>query len=341
MALHAPHDSGATSHRGRAHDDGGHGGGAHSHGTPHGGRALGVALGANGLLLVVQIIGALLFGSLALLADSVHQASDVVSLVVALVALRLAGRPGSASYTYGLLRVEVLGALVNAVLLLAAAAWIVVEAVRRLGDPMEIDGAGVVVLALVGLAVNGGSAFWVWRSSGSSLNLRSAGVHLAADAAGSFAVLLSGVAVLAWDVTWVDPALSFLIAGSVAALGVRIVARTTQIFLEAAPGSVDLDELEHVLRDDPEVQDVHHVHVWALDSETVALTAHVVADPPNLHGAQELSERLEAALAERGVGHATLALECHPCEDPEAPCDEAAGGRDPERRPGEGQSSTT
>ncbi len=155
------------------------------------------------------------------------------------------------------------------------------------------------------------------------------------------AVLVSGLAVLAWDVTWVDPVLSFLIAGSVAALGVRIVARTTHIFLEGTPPSVDLDQLELVIRTDPEVQDVHHLHVWALDSETVALTAHVVADPANLHGAQELSQRLEAALAERGVGHATLALECHPCEDPEAAhCDEVEE-HDPDRGEVGDQSSTT
>lgn len=291
-------------------------------------RALTLSLAANAVLLAAQVVGALLFGSLALLADSVHQLSDVISLTVAAVALHLASRPSSEAYTYGLRRAEVVGALANAVVLLAAVGWIVVEALQRLEDPAEIEGGGVVALAVLGLGVNATSAWGLRRVAGANLNLRSAMIHLTADAAGSVAVLASGLAVLLWDLHRVDPALSLLIAGLAAWQGARIIGATTHIFLEGTPRSVDIAELEALLRSDEDVQDVHHLHVWSLDSEHVALTAHVVADPPTLHAAQQLSARLEARLADRGVGHATLALECHPCDEPtEAACaEEAARG---------------
>lgn len=280
------------------------------------GRAVSVALGLNSVLLVVQVAGALAFGSLALLADSVHQLSDVVSLVVALVAVRLATRPNTSNYTYGLKRADVFGALINAVLLLAAAGWITVEAIRRIGEPHDIDGVGVIVLAIVGLAVNAGSAWWVSRVAGESLNLRGAVIHLAADAAGSMAVLASGIAVVVWDATWVDPAMSLLIAGLVLWQGLDILRKTTVIFMEGTPQGIDLDELEHVIADQPGVEAVHHLHVWSLDSETQALTAHVVIGEESLHRAQVMATDIEQLLENEGIHHSTLAVECHDCTVP-------------------------
>jgi cobalt-zinc-cadmium efflux system protein len=288
----------------------------HSHGASRAGRgrALGVSLGLNSVLLVLQVAGALAFGSLALMADSAHQASDVVSLVVAMVAFRLAARAGSSRYTYGLRRAEVIGALLNAVLLLVAAGWIVVEAIRRFGDTAEINGGGVVALALAGMIVNGGSAWWLARVAGDNLNLRGAMIHLLADAAGSVAVLVSGVAIVIWDATWTDPVLSLFIAGLVIWQGVTLILATGRVFLEATPDGVDLAELDRLIDSDDEVVDVHHLHVWALDSETVALTAHVRIAEQSLHDAQEIAGRLESRLAEVGIHHTTLALECHDCE---------------------------
>ncbi len=289
----------------------------HDHGTSGArGRAVGVALGLNTVLLVVQVAGALTFGSLALLADSVHQLSDVISLIVAMVALGLSQRPNTSSYTYGLRRADVFGALINAVLLLAAAGWITVEAFRRIGEPHEIDGTGVIVLALVGLAVNAGSAWWVSRVAGESLNLRGAVIHLAADAAGSVAVLASGIAIVVWDATWVDPTMSLLIAALVLWQGFDILRKTAVILMEGTPHGVDLQKLETLITDQPGVEDVHHLHIWSLDSETQALTAHVVIGEESLHRAQVLANDLEELLENEGIHHSTLAVECHDCTVP-------------------------
>ena len=278
-------------------------------------RALWVALGANSGFLVVQVVAAFAFGSLALLADGVHMVSDVAALAIALVAQRVANSPPSRRHTYGLVRAEVIGAQVNALLLLAAAVWIAVEAVQRLGETTDIDGAGVAVVAVLGLGVNAGSAWVIARAAGANLNLRGAFWHLAGDALGSFGALVAGLAVVVADATWVDAAASLFIAGLITLSALVLLRDVGRVLLEGAPSGVRVDDVERALATAPRVEAVHHVHVWSLGSETPALSAHVVlAGEPSLHEAQARGDELKAMLAERfGIGHATLELECHDC----------------------------
>ncbi|MBV6508592.1 MAG: Cadmium, cobalt and zinc/H(+)-K(+) antiporter [Acidimicrobiales bacterium] len=282
------------------------------------GRALRVSLVLNALLLVVQASGAIVFGSLALLADSAHQLTDVVGLTIALGARRLALRPHSSTYTFGFKRAELLGALVNAALLVAASGWIIYEAIERLGDPPEIDGIGVIILALAGLAVNAGSAWWLGRVSGENLNIRAAMVHLAADAAGSAAVLAAGVAAALWDAYWVDPAASMVIALLVIWTAWGLVTDASRILLEGTPPTTDPEAITRVIAAHDSVEEVHHVHLWSLDAEDTFLSAHIVVDQANLHDAQRTADELKTLLKDRfGVDHTTFELECHPCAEPE------------------------
>ena len=275
------------------------------------------ALGANGALLVVQVLGVLAFSSLALAADAIHQGADVLALTIAGGALAVSRRGASGRYSYGLRRAEVMGALLNAVLLAAAAGWIVGEASRRIGDAPDVDGWGVAAVALVGLAVNGGSAWLLGRSGDRSVNVQGAALHLLGDAAGSLGALVAGLSVVLWDAAWVDPAVSYLIAALLIWSSVGLIRRTTRILLEGAPGGFNVDELSALMTAHEQVDDVHHVHLWAVDSTLVALRAHVVVAADTLHDAQIVATELEARLAEQGVAHATLALECHPCQDSE------------------------
>lgn len=289
----------------------------HHHGHHHArGRTLGLTLGANAVLLVAMLVGGVLFGSLALWADAAHQATDVIGLFVAALAFRAATRPGDSRYTYGLKRVEVLGALTNAVLLVASALWIGIEALRRLGSDPEIEGIGVIGLALVALVINGAGALGLSRHAGNNLNLRAAVTHLAIDALGSVVVLIVGISVQLWDATWTDPVASLLLAVLVLHQGWLLLSRATSVLLEAAPGEQSADTLAEIMSAHPDVEDVHHVHVWSIDSETAALTAHVVVDSASLHEAQRISRDLERVLEGRGIEHSTLSLECHICEDP-------------------------
>ncbi len=280
-------------------------------------RALLLALVANAALLVVQIVAAVAFDSLALLADSAHLATDVVALGLAFVALRLSTRPASARTTYGWERAEVLAALANAALLVAASAWIVWEAIGRFSDPSSVDGVGVAIIGVVGLAVNAGSAFLVARVSGRNLNLRGAFLHLASDALGSFGVIVAGVVVALTGSTWIDPAISLAITALVLAATWSLVRDATAVLLEQAPRGMHPDAIEAALLADPRVEAVHHVHLWSLGAETPALSAHVVlAGEPTLHAAQLVGNELRGTLeAEFGIDHATLELECHDCAD--------------------------
>ena len=278
------------------------------------GRILRLALTANAVLLVVQVVGAVAFSSLALLADAGHQGSDVVALLIAVVAQVVATRAPSDNYTFGLRRAEVMGALLNAVMLLAVAAWVVVEASRRIGDPPDVSGWGVLVLGAVGLLVNGGCAWLLHRTADRSLNVRGAALHLTGDAAASVGVLIAGLAIVLWSADWVDSAVSYLIAGLLLWTGAGLVRRTTRVLLEGAPPGMDVSELSTIITSHERVNGVHHLHVWSVDSLTVALSAHVEVAADSLHDAQIVATELERQLALRGVDHATLALECHPCD---------------------------
>ncbi|MCP3909939.1 MAG: cation transporter [Actinomycetia bacterium] len=286
----------------------------HDHDSAGTGRVIDGALGLNGILLVVQVVGAVLFGSLALVADSVHQGADVIALVVAAVGHRLASRGGNESFTYGLKRIEIVGAQFNGVLLVGSGAWILIEAIGRLGQPVELRAGGVIALGLIGLLINGASATVLHGHGHGNLNARAASIHLAVDAGGSAGVLLSGLAALWWGALWVDPVVSLVLVAVVVAQAVRLMWATTRVLLEASPSATELERIHGLILGHDGVVEVHHLHVWSLDSATTALTAHVVVEPSDLHEAQELASELERALAAQGVDHATLALECHPCE---------------------------
>lgn len=282
-------------------------------------RALWIALVANGGFMVVEVAGGFAFGSLALLADALHMASDVAGLAIALVAQSLMTRPASVRHTFGLQRTEVLGAQANGLLLGITSMWVFYEAVQRLGSPEAVDGFGLLVVATIGLGVNLGSAVMLNRARGHSLNMRGAFMHMAMDAAGSVGAIVAGLAVVVAGADWVDPFASILIGALVLWSAWSLLRDTTLVLLEGAPRHLDVERVEQALVAAPGVEAVHHLHVWDLASDTPALSAHVVlGDEPTLHDAQERGDALKALLADRfGIDHATLELECHECDGPD------------------------
>jgi cobalt-zinc-cadmium efflux system protein len=299
------------------HSHDGHGHAETGSTARHRTNALLLALAANVLFLVVELVGGLVFGSLALLADAAHLVSDVVALGIALFAQVVAARPPTERHTYGFVRAEVLAAQANGVLLFAGAIVVVVEAVRRFGTTPDIHAGPVLVIGVIGLFVNAGSAVVLGRRAGRDLNLRAAMLHMAFDAAGSVAVIISAIGVLLWDATWLDSVASLAIASLVVISAWQLLRGTTRVLLEAAPAGTDVATVRDALAREPDVDAVHHVHVWSLASETPALSAHVVLSGENwtLHDAQERMEELKTMLADQfGITHATLEVECHACE---------------------------
>lgn len=290
----------------------------HSHGITPGAQrsALWIALVLNAVFLVAEVVGGIVFNSLALLADAAHMTSDVAGLIIALIAHTLMSRPPTRRHSFGLKRAEVLGAQINGLLLVAVSGWIIYEAIHRLSDPPEVAGTGLLVVATLGLVVNLVSAVVLARAQGNSLNMRGAFIHMSADAAGSVAAIAAGVAIVAWQAEWVDPVASIGIAVLVLFATWGLLRDTTSVLLEGTPKGLDPDAIEAAVAGHDGVDAVHHLHLWSLSSDQPALSAHVVlSGEVTLHEAQERGDRIKQFLASRfDINHATLELECHPCE---------------------------
>lgn len=282
-------------------------------------RALWIALVANAAFLVVEVVGGLVFDSLALLADAAHMSTDVAGLAIALVAQSLVLRPASARRTFGLRRAEALGGLANGALILAVAVWIFIEAANRIGEPAEVAGGGLLAVAFVGLGVNGASAVMLRRAQGRDLNMRGAFVHMVADAAGSVGAMAAGAGVVLFDADWLDPVVSILIGVLVVYSAWGLLRDTINVMLDGVPRHLDVEDLESAFNADLNVEAVHHLHVWELGGDLTALSAHVLLREANtLHDAQQQGVALKAMLSERfGIEHVTLELECHACDAPE------------------------
>ena len=323
------HDHDHNQHDHDQHDHGERRGHDHRHAhAAAGSRAIHGAFAANTVLLVVQVVGGLAAGSLALLGDSAHQATDVVSLALLVAGVRLRRRPAPTRHSYGRRRQEAVIAQASAALLVAAAIWVAVEAIGRLtadGAP-EVAGVPVIVLAIVGLAINAGSAWLLSGSDGGSLLSRAAVAHLAADAGGSAAVLVVGIVIAASGWTPIDPIVSLALAAVIALGAFRLARDATDLLLDTTPHHLDPERVRTSMSGQDGVDAVHHLHLWRIDDEEVALSGHLVLSrrsdggSATVHDAQVVVDRVTDHLASAyGIGHATLQVECHACDRPEHP----------------------
>lgn len=267
-----------------------------------------IALAINLAMLAAETLGGLLTGSLAVLADAGHVLSDVGSLALALFAARLAGRPAEGRLTFGYQRSEILAALLNGVLLVAVAAIVAIAAVGRLGNPPEIDAAGVVLLGLLGLAGNLAATLVLARGQREDINLEGALRHSAADALGSIGVVLVGAVVLAGGSAIVDPIVSLLISLLILVSSWRLIAEPIGVLMEAAPSGFDVDAVGEAICAESGVSSVHDLHVWTVTAGFGALAAHVVTTPEA--DRDLVRRRIELLLHERfGIDHTTLQME--------------------------------
>jgi cobalt-zinc-cadmium efflux system protein len=280
----------------------------HDHARAASRRALAVALGLTASYTVVEVVGGLFAGSLALLADAVHMLSDNVALALALVAAWLAAKPATPARTFGYKRAEVLAALANGVLLVALAIWIFVEAVMRLRDPGDVLGGWMLAIALLGIAVNVGAGLALSRARTNSLNVEAALRHVLADLLGSLGVAVAAVVILLTDWVQADPLVSILIGVLVLASAWSVVRDSTSILLESTPRGIDADELGRRLASMPGVVEVHDLHVWTITSGFPALSAHVLVRPgDDCHERRRELERL--LYSEVGIEHTTLQVD--------------------------------
>jgi cobalt-zinc-cadmium efflux system protein len=261
--------------------------------------------------LVVEVAGALWSGSLALLADAGHMLADAAGLGLALFAIWVAGRPPTPAKTYGYYRAEILAALVNAIVLLAVAAGILLETYRRVLAPPDILGGPMLAVAAVGLAVNLACAFLLHGDAASSLNVRAAYLDVLGDALSSLGVVIAAAVVIATGWTLADPLVSGAIALVIVPRTWRLLRQAVNVLLEGTPAHLDLHEIEEAMRLVPGVRRVHDLHVWTLTSGREAMSAHVVVD--DVRESERLLETLHAVLHARfGIDHTTIQLETEP-----------------------------
>ena len=266
------------------------------------------ALGINLGLLVAEAIGGVLTGSLALLADAGHVLSDAGSIVLALIAVRLASLPAAGRRTFGYQRSEVLAALVNGLLLVVVSVAIAIAAIGRFGDPPEIDGWGVLALGVFGLAGNIAATIVLARGQREDINLEGVLRHSVADALGSVGVIVAGAVVLLGGSPVVDPIVGLLIAVLILASSWRLIKEPFDVLMEAAPAGVDVDGLGEAICQEEGVRSVHDLHVWTVTAGFGAIAAHVVV----AQGADRdlIRRRLELTLREGyGIEHTTLQME--------------------------------
>jgi cobalt-zinc-cadmium efflux system protein len=280
----------------------------HEHARAASRRALAVALALTASYTVVEVIGGVVAGSLALLADAVHMLSDNVALALALVAAWLAAKPATPERSFGYKRAEVLAALANGVLLVALAIWIFVEAVLRLRDPGDVLGGWMLVIALIGLVVNIAAGLVLSRARAHSVNVEAAFRHVFADLLGSAGVAVAAVVILTTGWVEADPLVSILIGVLVLASAWTILRDSTGILLESTPRGIDADELGRRLASAPGVVEVHDLHVWTITSGFPALSAHVLVRPgEDCHARRRELEQL--LRVEFGVEHTTLQVD--------------------------------
>jgi cobalt-zinc-cadmium efflux system protein len=280
----------------------------HDHARVESRRALAVALALTASYTVVEVIGGVLAGSLALLADAVHMLSDNVALALAIVAAWLAAKPATPERSYGYKRAEVLAALANGVLLVALAIWIFVEAAVRLSDPGDVLGGWMLAIAALGVAVNVAAGLVLSRARSESLNAEAAFRHVFADLLGSLGVAVAAVVILATGWVEADPLVSILIGVLVLASAWSILRDSTEILLESTPRGVDADALGRRLAGAPGVVEIHDLHVWTITSGFPALSAHVLVRPgDDCHGRRR---ELEGLLRDEfGIQHTTLQVD--------------------------------
>jgi cobalt-zinc-cadmium efflux system protein len=273
------------------------------------GRRLIWALALNIGITVAQVIGGLVSGSLSLLADAAHNGSDAASLGVSYYAWRVAGRKPDRRRTFGYARAGTVGALINLTTLFVISLYLGWEAVSRLLDPPEVGGWMMVIVGAVAFVEDAISAWLLWQDRG-NLNMRAAFLHMFADTLATIGVIAGGVLILLFDIAWVDPLITAAISVYIFIHAWHEIRKAIAVLMESAPKDLDFDRLQAALGAMPGVQGVHHLHVWQLDEERLALEAHIAVTECDMAAADALRRRIEARLREDfGVHHATLQLE--------------------------------
>ena len=286
----------------------------HSHGHDHShhfdthNRSFAIAVFLNILFVVIEAVYGVISGSLALLADAGHNLSDVMGLIMAWAASWLASKAATNAKTYGLKKTTILAALFNALILIAAVGGIIWEAIQRLTDPADVAGLTVVIVAGIGVLINGATMMLFLNGQKGDINIRGAFLHMAADTAVSVGVVISGTILMFTNLTWIDPIVSLVIAVVIFVGTWQLLKVSVNLAVDAVPKGIDPSAVQERLESLPGVQSAHHLHIWALSTTENALTVHLVKPDPGSDD-QVISEATEMLNKHFGIQHTTIQWE--------------------------------
>jgi cobalt-zinc-cadmium efflux system protein len=275
-----------------------------------------IALVLTGAFMVVEVIGGIISGSLALLADAGHMLTDTMALALAAAAFQVSKRPAGGSLTYGYQRFQILAAFVNGLSLLVVVGWILYEAVERFITPRDILGETMLLIATAGLVVNVISFAVLHTGDKENLNIRGAALHVAGDLLGSVAAIVAAVVIIYTGWTLIDPILSVAVAFLILRSAWTLVKRSAHVLLEGAPEWLDVDDMQaRIVSSVAGVQGIHHVHVWGLTPQQLMLTMHMtlVDDAPSQSDVVRDVKRY--LRNEYGIGHSTIEVDVDGCAD--------------------------
>ena len=285
-------------------------------------RAFTVGIALNLLFVIIEAIVGLYIHSLSLLSDAGHNLADVAGLGLSLLAIRLATVKPSNTFTYGYSKTSVLVALINGTLLLVSIGAIIYEAAQRLLHPEPLPGITISLVAAVGIVVNAGTAYMFTKGQDRDLNVRSAYLHMAADALVSLALVIAGIIIFFTHLYWIDAVLSIVVAIVIISSTWRLLRDSLRLTLDGVPANIDLDKIRQVIMSIDGVREVHHLHIWAISTTMNAMTGHLVVDHTlTAQSEQAIKKKIRHELQHMNIQHATLETEiAEYCCDDEA-CD--------------------
>jgi len=278
-----------------------------------------ITMALNFIITLVEVIGGLLSGSLALLSDALHNFSDGISVIVTFIALRLSKRENTLKNTFGYKRAEILAALFNSSFLIIISFFLFKEAYLRIQHPQNIESRIMIAVAFVGLVANTISVFLLKSGSKDNINIRSAYIHLFSDSLSSLGVIIGGILIYYFNITIVDPILTIAIGAYVLKEGFDILKKSTGILMEKTPVQIDILKIKEAIEKIPEVDNLHHVHIWQVNDKEFLFEGHIdVKEDINLSKAEELRSNINSILFnEFGINHTTIQIECNTCKDKE------------------------
>jgi len=287
----------------------------HEHTTPESGSRLAIVVGLNLTITVAEIIGGLVSGSLSLISDALHNLSDAVAVVIAWVAIRLNKRPRDDHYTFGLKRAQLLAAVFNSGVLVAVSLYLFVEAWKHFVNPEPISGVIMTSVAGIGLVANILGTWLLARGSKENMNLRAAYLHLFSDAISSIGVIIGGLAIMFFNITWVDPLLTVLIGVYILRESWNILWESIKIIMEAVPHEISLPEVRKAVLANEGVEGLHHVHVWQVDEHDIHFEGHIELNDQLLSETEPICDAIRATLHDKfDIEHVTLQIEALQCD---------------------------